>query len=59
MLDREGWERPEDAAIIGDEATVRAALDRIAAAGATDLVAVEFDHDPEARRRTRATLTAR
>jgi 5,10-methylenetetrahydromethanopterin reductase len=59
MLDREGWERPEDAAIIGDEDAVRAALDRIAAAGATDLVAVEFDHDPAARRRTRATLTAR
>ena len=36
MLDREGYERPEDAALVGDEKTIRASLDRLRDAGVTD-----------------------
>jgi F420-dependent oxidoreductase-like protein len=39
MLDREGAAGPADVAIIGDEATVRAGLGRLADAGVTDFVA--------------------
>ena len=58
MLDREGWAGPADAALVGDEATVAAALARFRDAGATDFAAVEFDEDPHARSRTRALLVA-
>ncbi|CAN5796252.1 TIGR03564 family F420-dependent LLM class oxidoreductase [soil metagenome] len=55
MLDREGADGPADVAIIGDEDEVQAGLAKLAAAGATDLAAVEFgDEDDKAR--TRALL---
>ena len=52
MLDREGVEGLEDLAIAGDEATVRAGLARIEAAGATDFCAVAFDAGEGAEERT-------
>jgi alkanesulfonate monooxygenase SsuD/methylene tetrahydromethanopterin reductase-like flavin-dependent oxidoreductase (luciferase family) len=42
MLDREGAAGPADVAIIGDEETVAAGIAEVAAAGATDFVAVPF-----------------
>ena len=56
MLDREGAEGPADVAIVGDEATVAAAIKRVADTGATDFSAAEFAIDPEERRRTRELL---
>jgi F420-dependent oxidoreductase-like protein len=57
MLDREGAAGPADVAVIGDEEAVRAALERIAGLGVTDLVAVEFaSHRSPERARTRELL---
>jgi 5,10-methylenetetrahydromethanopterin reductase len=57
MLDREGAAGPADVAIVGDEASVLAGLERLASAGATDLVAVEFaSHKSPDRARTRDLL---
>jgi F420-dependent oxidoreductase-like protein len=42
MLEREGADGPADVAIVGDEATVRAGIARVADAGVTDFAAVEF-----------------
>ena len=56
MLDREGAEGPADVAIVGDEETVAAGIQRVADAGATDFSAAEFAIDPEERRRTRELL---
>ncbi len=56
MLDREGYAGPEDAAIIGDEATVRDRLAELRAAGVDEYVAAVFDRSPEGRDRTRALL---
>lgn len=56
MLDREGYEGPEDAAIIGDEATVRQRLAEISAAGVDEYVGATFDASLETRARTRALL---
>jgi F420-dependent oxidoreductase-like protein len=39
MLEKEGAERPSDIALLGDEDDVARALERLAAAGATDFVA--------------------
>jgi alkanesulfonate monooxygenase SsuD/methylene tetrahydromethanopterin reductase-like flavin-dependent oxidoreductase (luciferase family) len=58
MLDREGYAGPQDAAIIGDEDTVRARLDELAAAGVDEYVAAPFDPSSEGRARTRALLRA-
>ncbi|MGE2833202.1 TIGR03564 family F420-dependent LLM class oxidoreductase [Mycobacterium sp. SMC-4] len=58
MLDREGFAGPEDAAIIGDEDTVAARLDELAAAGVDEFVGATFDSSPEGRARTRALLRA-
>jgi 5,10-methylenetetrahydromethanopterin reductase len=58
MLDREGYAGPEDAAIIGDEATVKGRLDELAAADVDELVAATFDPSAEGRARTRAVLRA-
>lgn len=44
MLDREGVEGPADVAIVGDAATVRAGIERIMEAGATEFVAVPFSN---------------
>jgi 5,10-methylenetetrahydromethanopterin reductase len=56
MLDREGYAGPEDAALIGDEATVRDRLDEVCAADVDEFVAIPFDSSPEGRDRTRAYL---
>jgi 5,10-methylenetetrahydromethanopterin reductase len=56
MLDREGFAGPEDAAIIGDEATVRDRLAELSAAGVDEYVGATFDASPEGRARTRAVL---
>lgn len=56
MLDREGYAGPEDAAIIGDEATVRDRLGELRAAGVDEYVGATFDVSPETRARTRAVL---
>ncbi|OFJ53148.1 TIGR03564 family F420-dependent LLM class oxidoreductase [Mycolicibacterium grossiae] len=58
MLDREGFAGPEDAAIIGDEDTVRGRLDELRAAGVDEFVAAVFDTSPDGRARTRALLRA-
>jgi 5,10-methylenetetrahydromethanopterin reductase len=50
MLDKEGAGSPADVSFVGDEDVVRAALVRIAEAGATDFVAaVVGDHEERAR----------
>jgi 5,10-methylenetetrahydromethanopterin reductase len=56
MLDREGAEGPADVAIVGDEATVAAGLQRVADAGATDFSAAEFAVDADEKQRTRDLL---
>jgi 5,10-methylenetetrahydromethanopterin reductase len=56
MLDREGYTGPEDAALIGDEAAIRARLDDVRAAGVDEFVAIPFDTSVEGRDRTRAFL---
>lgn len=55
MLDREGAAGPGDVAIVGSEAEVRAGIQRVADAGATDFVAAEFGSSAE-RARTRDLL---
>jgi F420-dependent oxidoreductase-like protein len=55
MLDREGAEGPGDVSVIGDEAAVRAQLDRIRDAGTTDFAAAIFGSDDE-RATTRSLL---
>lgn len=57
MLEREGAARPSDIAFVGDEATVSAAVERLADAGATDLVA-SIVGDSEERARTASLLGA-
>src|SRR5262245_490523 len=58
MLDREGVEGPGDVAIVGDRSAVGEQLERLAAAGATDFLAIPFrvQDDPDAIERTRALL---
>jgi alkanesulfonate monooxygenase SsuD/methylene tetrahydromethanopterin reductase-like flavin-dependent oxidoreductase (luciferase family) len=56
MLDREGYAGPEDAAIIGDEATVTDRLAELRAAGVAEFAAATFDASRENRARTRALL---
>ncbi len=58
MLDREGWATPAHAAVIGNEAQVRAELSRYRDAGVTEFAAVEFDRDERASRRTRELLAS-
>jgi F420-dependent oxidoreductase-like protein len=58
MLDREGVEGPADVMLAGDEDAVRAQLEALAAAGATDLLAAEFGSRTEERERTRALLVS-
>jgi F420-dependent oxidoreductase-like protein len=55
MLDREGADDGADIALVGDEATVRAGIERSAAAGATDFVAVPAARGDD-RERTFALL---
>ena len=56
MLDKEGAERPSDIALLGDEDAVVAAIERLAAAGATDFVA-SISGNLEERDRTFAVLS--
>jgi F420-dependent oxidoreductase-like protein len=56
MLDREGADGPADVAIVGDEATVAAGIQRVADAGATDFSAAEFAGSADDTARTRALL---
>lgn len=55
MLEREGVGGPADVAIVGDEATVTAGIERLADVGVTDLAAVEFG-SRDTRPRTRDLL---
>jgi alkanesulfonate monooxygenase SsuD/methylene tetrahydromethanopterin reductase-like flavin-dependent oxidoreductase (luciferase family) len=59
MLDREGVQGPADVAIVGGESDVRAAIDEVRAAGATDLLAIPFgvEGDRASVARTRALLS--
>ncbi len=56
MLDREGAAGPSDVAMVGDEAVVAHAIERLAAAGATDLAAAVIGNEEE-RDRTRRLLS--
>ena len=56
MLDREGAAGPEDVALIGTEAEVRAHVERMRSAGVTDFVAVEFSTDEPVATATRELL---
>lgn len=56
MLDREGAAGPEDVALIGSEAEVRAGVERMRDAGLTDFVAVEFNTDATVAGPTRDLL---
>ncbi|MBV8927701.1 MAG: TIGR03564 family F420-dependent LLM class oxidoreductase [Mycobacteriaceae bacterium] len=56
MLDREGYAGPQDAAMIGDEATVTQRIDELRAAGVDEFVGYPFDTSPDGRARTRALL---
>ncbi len=58
MLDREGYAGPEDAALIGDEATVRDRLDEVRAAHVDEFIAIPFDPSSEGRDRTRALISS-
>jgi 5,10-methylenetetrahydromethanopterin reductase len=57
-LDRGGAREPADIAIIGNEESVHSALDELADAGASELLAVEFGTDEDIAR-TRALLKSR
>jgi 5,10-methylenetetrahydromethanopterin reductase len=57
MLDREGATGPADVAIVGDEATVAAAVRRLTDVGTTDFAAVEYGSVSKGdRERTRELL---
>ena len=56
MLDREGAAGPEDVALIGSAAEVRAGIGRMRDAGVTDFVAVEFSTDEPIASATREVL---
>ncbi|CAN5587340.1 TIGR03564 family F420-dependent LLM class oxidoreductase [soil metagenome] len=56
MLDREGAAGPEDVALIGTAAEVRAGIERMRDAGVTDFVAVEFNADQPTAEATRDLL---
>ncbi len=53
MMDREGVAGPADLAVVGDEDTVAARLEELAAAGVTDFVAAQFMPDDEQGRTRR------
>ena len=55
MLDKEGAEGPADIALVGDEATVKARIEEVGAAGVDDFCANVFGA-PEEQARTRAFL---
>lgn len=57
MLDREGFAGPEDAAIIGDEATVAEQIRQLGEHGVDEFVGAAFDPSEEGQARTRALLS--
>lgn len=57
MLDKEGAGGPQDVAIVGDEATVKAGIDAFADAGATEFTGACFG-DPDTIARTTAFLSS-
>jgi F420-dependent oxidoreductase-like protein len=57
MLDKEGAASPADIAILGDEDTVRAGVEKLAAAGVTDFVA-SISGNKEERERTFDLISA-
>ncbi len=59
MLDREGVEDPAEVAMVGDTATVEAALGRLEQVGVTDLNAAVFPADESAVKRTTEFLASR
>ena len=59
MLDREGVDGPADVALIGDERTLDAALEQLAAAGVTDLSAHLFSTGPGSTERTLEYLASK
>jgi F420-dependent oxidoreductase-like protein len=52
MMDREGAANPSDIALIGDAAALDAKIDRIAASGATEMIAVLLETELGAKART-------
>jgi 5,10-methylenetetrahydromethanopterin reductase len=56
MLDREGFNGPEDTALIGDEATVSDRIAELRSGGVDELAAFPFGDAAETRVRTRALL---
>jgi alkanesulfonate monooxygenase SsuD/methylene tetrahydromethanopterin reductase-like flavin-dependent oxidoreductase (luciferase family) len=58
ILDKEGVGGPEEVALIGDEAEVRAGIAAFAAAGATDFAAAVFAPPGESSDRTLDLLAA-
>jgi 5,10-methylenetetrahydromethanopterin reductase len=56
VMDVEGAGGPEDVALVGDEAEVRAGMQAFADAGSTDFAPVEIATDDETGARTRALL---
>jgi hypothetical protein len=56
VMDREGAAGPADVSLIGDEATVRAGLQRFADAGTTDFSALELITADDEAPRTRELL---
>jgi 5,10-methylenetetrahydromethanopterin reductase len=56
MLDREGFAGPEDAVLIGDEATVADRIEELRSAGVEEYAGFPFGDSPEDRARTRALL---
>lgn len=56
VMETEGADGPADVSLVGDEATVRAGIERFAEAGATDFSALEFFTNAEEAAATRAML---
>jgi F420-dependent oxidoreductase-like protein len=59
MLDREGVEAPVETALLGSEAEVGAAIDRLAETGVTDFIAAVDAEDEAGRQRTLDFLATR
>lgn len=58
MLDKSGAEGPGDAALVGDEAALRAALTELKEAGTTSFAAWTYDDGTDSSGRTRAFLAS-
>lgn len=58
MLDKAGAETPGDAALVGDEAALRAALTELKESGATSFAAWSFEDGTDSKARTREFLAS-